>query len=355
MGLALLARPARAQVVTVVAGGDVIVHRSVALTAAAHAAEGGFGWVLAPLRAELPERAVALANLESPLSEQRRRPGDSAMPILGADPGLAAALGAAGFDVVSLANNHAFDQMGEGLFETTGALRAAGVAFAGAGPTDAAAVAATVVERDGVRVGVVAFTDHLNAATGRNPHHVFLALAADPGRVAAALRAARRRADVVVLAIHWGRDFAYAPTAAQRARARRWVEAGADLIVGTGPHVLQRVERVASPRGDAVIAWSLGNLVSNQGARYQEGSAPPRNDAGATPFARDGALLRVTLERRADRSVRLRALEAVPLWTEHAEGGCVRASPLREAPPSLRAARRAAIARALGSAVTLRE
>ena len=255
LGLALFAAaaPARAQEATVIAGGDVLIHRSVARTAASHAADGGFGWVLAPLRAELPDEAVAFANLETPLSERRRRPGDFRFPILGADPSLARALAGAGFDVVSVANNHAFDQTGEGLYETTEALRTAGVATAGAGRSDAEAVGVTVLERRGVRVGVVAFTDHLNASTGHNPHHAFLALASGGELVAASLRAARRRADVVVLSIHWGRDFAYAPTGAQRALARRWVDAGADVIVGTGPHVLQRVERVRSPRGDAVV------------------------------------------------------------------------------------------------------
>lgn len=358
LGLALLtaATSVHAQRVTVVAGGDVLVHRSVALTATSHAAEGGFDWVFAPLRAELPDDAVAFANLESPLSERHRRPGDFRLPILGADPDLARALGAAGFDVVSVANNHAFDQMGDGLFETTEALRAARVASAGVGRTYLEAGAASVVERHGVRVGVVAFTDHLNASTGSNRHRVVLALAAGGERVAAALRVARRRTDVVVLSIHWGRDFAYAPTATQRALARRWVDAGADLIVGTGPHVLQRVERMGSPRGDAVVAWSLGNLVSNQGSRYREGAATPsRNDAAASPRARDGALLRVSFERGADRSVRVRGLEAVPLWTEHGDGGCVRAAPLRDASATVRAGRRAAIARALGRAVTLRE
>ncbi len=356
LSLALLTASASAQEVTVVAGGDVLVHRSVALTAEAHAAEGGFDWVLAPLRAELPDDAVAFANLESPLSERHRRPGDFRLPILGADPDLARALGAAGFDVVSVANNHAFDQTGDGLFETTEALRAAHVGFAGAGRTYVEAGAVSVVERNGVRVGVVAFTDHLNASTGPNRHRLLLGLAVGGGRVTAALRAARRRADVVVLSIHWGRDFTYAPTVAQRALARQWVDAGADLIVGTGPHVLQRVERLSSPRGDAVVAWSMGNLVSNQGFDYREGAATTaRNDPATTAFARDGALLRVSFERSGDRAVRVRGLEAVPLWTEHNEGGCVRAAPLREAPASLRAERRTAIARALGRAVTLRE
>lgn len=343
---------ARAQgAVTLVAAGDVVVHRRVAESAARHASDGGYAWVLAPLRSELAPEAVAFANLETPLSERYRRPGNATPPVLGADPSLAGALAAAGFDAVSVANNHSLDQTAAGLAETMDALAASHVVFAGAGRSPAEADRAAVIERGGLRVALVAFTDRVNAGPGPDPGGVALALSPDGARVARALRAARRGGDVVALSIHWSRDFAYAPTAAQRHLARAWVDAGADVIVGTGPHVLQRVERVTSPRGEAVVAWSLGNLVSNQGSLHAPGGAS-RADPERCPFARDGALLRVTVAREGDR-IRVRALEAVPLWTENDRAGVVRSSPLRDAPASVRAERRPAIAAALGPAVTL--
>lgn len=347
------AQPAPAATVTLVAAGDVVVHRRVAAAAAGHAADGGYAWVLAPLRAELPPDVVAFANLETPLSERYRRPGNVTPPVLGADPSLAAALAATGFDVVSLANNHAYDQTGAGLADTMAALRAAPLVFAGAGSSAAEADRAVVVQRGGLRVAVVAFTDRVNASPGDTARGVALALSPDGRRVRAALRAARTGADVVVLSIHWSRDFVYGPTGAQRVLARTWVDAGADVILGTGPHVLQRVERLPSPRGEAVVAWSLGNLLSNQGWRHRPGTpSPSRTSPEDCPYARDGALLRLTLVREGDR-LRVSSLDAVPLWTENDGASVVRAAPLRSAEESVRLERRAAIASALGPAVTL--
>ncbi len=349
---ALLAAPTvRAQgAVTLIAGGDVVIHRRVAASAAAHRDDGGYAWVLGPLRDELPAAALAFANLETPLTERFRRPANGTPPLLGADPSLAAGLAAAGFDLVSVANNHALDQTAAGLAETLAALAAAGLSAAGGGPSPADAARPAVLLRDGLRVALVAFTDRVNAGPGSRGASV--ALSPDGARVAAALRAARAVADVVALSIHWSRDFTYAPTAAQRRLARRWILAGADVILGTGPHVLQPVERLASPRGEAVVAWSLGNLVSNQGFRHvPDDRSAPRADPERCPFARDGVLLRVTLVRRPE-GLRVPTLEAVPLWTEN-DHDTVRAMPLRAAPEPLRSARRAAIAAALGPAVTL--
>jgi len=349
------AQPAPEETVTLVAAGDVVVHRRVAAAATGHAADGGYAWVLRPLRAELPPDAVAFANLETPLSERYRRPGNVTPPVLGADPSLAAALAATGFDVVSLANNHAYDQTGGGLSDTMEALRAARLAFVGAGPTAAEADRAVVVQRGALRVAVVAFTDRVNASPGDTARGVALALSPDGRRVRAALRAARAGADVVVLSIHWSRDFVYAPTSAQRDLARAWIDAGADVILGTGPHVLQRVERLPSPRGEAVVAWSLGNLLSNQGWRHRPNIASPsRTSPEDCPYARDGALLRVTLARDGVR-LRVSSLDAVPLWTENDGASVVRAAPLRSAAGAVRVERRAAIAAALGPAVTLAE
>ncbi len=349
------AQPAPTDTVTLVAAGDIVVHRRVAAAATAHLADGGYAWVLGPLRAELPPESIAIANLETPLSERYRRPGNTTPPVLGADPSLAAALAATGFDVVSLANNHAYDQTARGLTETLAALRDAGVASAGAGASNTDADRPVVLRRGAVRVALLAFTDRVNSGPGAGASAVALGFSPDGRRTRAALRAARASADVVVLSIHWSRDFVYAPTPAQRAQARAWIDAGADVILGTGPHVLQRVERLASPRGEAVVAWSLGNLLSNQGWRHRPGlAAPSRTSPEDCPYARDGALLRVTFVRDGAR-LRVGTLTAVPLWTENDGATTLRAAPLRTADVTVRTERRAAIATALGAAVTLLE
>ncbi|HJL19344.1 MAG TPA: CapA family protein, partial [Sandaracinaceae bacterium LLY-WYZ-13_1] len=234
-----------------------------------------------------------------------------------------------------------------------------GMRGVGAGPDAEAAYAPVVMERSGVRVAFVAFSDFFNQHPSDDG--AIAAHLPDEARVAAALARARAEADVVVAAVHWSRDFAMAARRRERAHARRLVEAGADVILGTGPHVLHAVERLESPRGEAVVAYSLGNVASGMGRSYRVGRRPPTgiHPANVRPEARDGAVLRIALA--LDDGVRVTALSADPLWTRNnwlahvTDDAPHRVSVVRlsDAAPEVRAERRPAIARALGGAVTL--
>lgn len=354
------ARPAQ-RAVTIGAGGDAIFHLKVIRSAHEHAAQGGFSHVLGALRDVIGDDEVAIANLETPLSE-RVPPETGDPPTLGAPPAVALALAAAGIDVVSVANNHSYDQTAAGMTDTLRALRDAEVLAVGAADEEATAPGPVIVERDGVRVAFVAFTERINRSPLAQGNYAHVARY-DDALARAVLTSARARADVVVLSIHWSHDFIQTPRLAQRERARRLVDAGADLILGTGPHVLQEVERLASPRGEAVVAYSLGNLVSNQALRYRTGrSIPPdMHPAVVLPTLRDGAWLRVRFSIEGE-AVRVERLEAVPLWTFnnyldvalHREARLdVRVGPLRSMDEAVRAERRPVIEAALGPAVTL--
>lgn len=353
----VVAEPPAPRTVTIGAGGDVLVHLKVIRAAEEH--DDGFGHVLGELRDVIGDE-LAFVNLETPLSDRvPARTGDP--PILGAPASVARALAAVGVDVASVANNHAYDQTAPGLEDTLRALDEAGVRAVGAAATDADAPGPIVVEHEGVRVAFVAFTERLNRGPIARDHHAHVARF-DRERASAALHAARASADVVVASIHWSYDFAPGPFPTQRALARWLVAEGADLVLGTGPHVLQEVERLASPRGDAVVAYSLGNLVSNQGLRYRPGRPVPEDahPAAVLPASRDGVWLRVRF--RLDEGVRIAALEAVPLWThnnflEHARGAehdtDIRVRPLRAEPESVRAERRPLVEATLGPAVQI--
>lgn len=355
--------PPRARAVTIGASGDILCHIKVVRSAAEH--ESGFEHVFGRLRAVIGEGEVAVANLETPLSE-RIPPETGEPPVLGAPGSVAAALGAAGIDAVSVANNHSYDQTAAGLGDTIEALRAAGVGFAGAAETLEASPGPIVVERDGVRVAFLAFTERVNRGhAGAQGARTWVARF-DEELARRALERARQVADVVVVSIHWSHDYVERPLIPQRRRARFLVDAGADVIVGHGPHVLQEVERMESPRGDAVVAYSLGNLVSNQALRYRPGRRipPDLHPAVVLPTLRDGAWLRTHVVLDDGGRVRIDRLEAVPLWTvnnyldvaERRESVLdVHVGPLSDASPELQTERRPVIQAALGDAVTLVE
>jgi poly-gamma-glutamate capsule biosynthesis protein CapA/YwtB (metallophosphatase superfamily) len=207
------------------------------------------------VRGILGRADVTTGNLEGTFGRGGRPkcgPGAENCFAFQAPPGNAAALPGAGFDVVNLANNHALDYGPPGRRQTVAALRRVGVAWTGA-PGQI-----RVVRRRGIRLAFVGFAPYPWAAS------------VQPRAAARLVRRAARRADVVVAFMHVGAEGAghqHTPTRPEhafgefrgnpRVLAHRLVDAGADLVLGSGPHVLRGVEGY---RG-RVIAYSLGNFV----------------------------------------------------------------------------------------------
>lgn len=356
--------------VRISAAGDLVLNPH-AMRAIEDDGDDGYANLLRGYAASVRDDEIAYVNLEQPLvndlvaldpgwpRQDTRRPRRS--PVLGATPPLAGALAATGVDVAGLANNHAYDQGRAGLARTVELLSDAGVLPLGAGADADAAYAPLIVERDRARVAFLAFSDFFNQHPGDDG--AAAAYLGDEARAIAAIAAARERADLVVAAVHWSRDFEEAARQSERETARRLVEAGADLVLGTGPHVLHEVERLESPRGDAVVAYSLGNVASGMGRSYRVGRPPHDgiHPANVRPEARDGLVLRVALE--LGERVTVTELSGVPLWTrnnwlDHVrdENGTphrVEVIPLADARDEVRAERLPIVRAAVGDAVTL--
>lgn len=172
-----------------------------------------------------------------------------------APPALAPTLREAGFDAVSLANNHALDFGPAGLIDTREALDALGVAHFGAGGDATEAARPLVLEASGFRLALLGFSAVRSSVfAGESRSGV-----AEAGyeAVIAAVQAATAEADFVVVVFHFGTEYDPDPTEEQRLLARAAADAGATLVVGHHAHTLQPWER----RGDALILYGLGNFV----------------------------------------------------------------------------------------------
>ncbi len=352
------------------ATGDLVLNPQ-AMRALLDEGSTGYASLLAGYAASIDEDEIATLNLEQPLVDDlvpldagwpRQNPAQQRRaPILGATPALADALRAAGVDIVSVANNHAYDQTREGLSRTLSALEHAEVAAVGAGPSVEAAYAPIVIERNGARVAFLSFSEFFNQRP-REREGAVAARLDESIRVQRALERARHEAEIVVVCVHWGRDFEMSPSAFVRRMARELVDAGADVILGTGPHVLHEIERMESGRGEALVAYSLGNIASGMGRTYRIGNRP-REDvhpANVRPEAREGLALRFALE-LTDDVIAIRDIRGVPLWTDnnwldhvaHDVPHRIRVVPMREVEPALREERMGNVRSAVGSLVVL--
>jgi poly-gamma-glutamate capsule biosynthesis protein CapA/YwtB (metallophosphatase superfamily) len=205
---------------------------------------------------------VLVANLECVIST-RGDPWPSKRIHLRAPLAAADSLSAAGVDVVSVANNHALDFGADAFGDTLRALDAERIAYAGGGAEDRAAHAPAIVTRNGLRIAflgyVLPFTSRPSfstlewAATAQRPG---LAIGT-PRQVRDDVAAARSVADLVVVMVHGGVEYRPRPNSAQRELAQAAVDAGASLVLGHHPHVLQGYAR----RGNTLVAYSLGNFA----------------------------------------------------------------------------------------------
>ena len=209
---------------------------------------------------ELRSADVAFGNLECAVST-RGRPVPKQFNFRGRPAALREATRYAGLDVVNLANNHVGDYGRGALLDTLRYVRQFGMTGVGAGRNLAAARRPRVVERLGLRIAFVGFSDILPASFAAGPRRAGTVFATHE-RIRADVRRAARGADVVVATFHWGVERARRPDGRQRAFARTALLAGADAVIGAHPHVLQPVER----RGRRLVAYSLGNFVFSAGS-----------------------------------------------------------------------------------------
>jgi poly-gamma-glutamate synthesis protein (capsule biosynthesis protein) len=204
---------------------------------------------------------IAFVNLESPFSDQG--PYREGGLVFHAAPAMIAGLKLAGIAVVSTANNHSRDCASHGVEFTMAWLRAHGIEPVGSGESDTAAHKGIVLVRHGVRFGFLGYTYDQNNGNWKDTDPR-IALA-DPKIVCRDVSEIRKRADVVIVSMHHGVEYTLKPTAAQVAFAHAAIDAGATLVIGHHPHVVQPSERYR----DGLIFYSLGNFIFDQYQRVE--------------------------------------------------------------------------------------
>jgi poly-gamma-glutamate synthesis protein (capsule biosynthesis protein) len=208
----------------------------------------------------LEEADITFCNLENPFYKEEQRNGDRL--VFGADPVTVEGLEYAGFDIVSLANNHFGDQGTDGMSFTLTHLTENGIGYTGAGENEVTAREPFIIERNGVKFAFLAYNDVESAirkgyaATADRPGFAVLSR----NNLIQDIQYAKERAHVVVVSIHWGVEYEETPTERQITYARLAIDSGASLVLGHHPHVIQPVEEY---RG-GFIFYSLGNFVFDQ-------------------------------------------------------------------------------------------
>jgi len=245
------ALPAKAEEIVITAVGDIMLAgRWTPLLK-----QKGYDYSFDGVRKELAASDINLANLESPIADGGEEYVGKKFRFR-AEPQLATALRRAGFSLVTLANNHSMDYGGEALGETFRHLNENGIAWIGAGKNLVKARKMALYTIKGKRIAFLGYsltqpTEFFagNNRPGTAPGYEKL--------VTADIKNARSQADYVVVSFHWGKEAVSAVQVYQRTVAQQAINAGADIIIGHHPHILQGIERYKN----GLIFYSLGNFA----------------------------------------------------------------------------------------------
>lgn len=216
-----------------------------------------YNYPFALIKDYLGSADLVFGNLESPISKNGKSAGH--LYSFRADPRAAAGLKEAGFSVVSLANNHAFDYGLEAFTETISNLKNENIAYVGGGLNYLEAHRGYDREVNGTKITFLGYTDLLPLSEEASEEKAGYAFP-DSSQMVKDIKAAKERSDLVVVTFHWGQEYKTVHNKHQEIMAEQAVEAGASLIIGHHPHVVQDVEEYKG----VTIAYSLGNFIFDQ-------------------------------------------------------------------------------------------
>ena len=216
---------------------------------------------------ELHKTDLNIVNLETTLTR-----GEQKVPKVfnyKATPDKVKALQAGQIDVVSLANNHSRDFADEGLLETIATLDAAGIKHVGAGNNINEARAAVILEKNGIKIGIVGFTDNEPGwLAAENKPGINYIEVGDIEAVKKTIKPVRPKVDILITTIHWGPNMRERPTQEFINFAHQMLDAGIDIIHGHSAHIFQGIEvykkkLIMYDTGDFVDDYAVDPVLRN--------------------------------------------------------------------------------------------
>lgn len=286
-----------------VAVGDIMMHSPQLPGAYDQAAKRyNFDPFFTEVKPILEQGDWVMGNLETPVAGPSF--GYSGYPKFNAPAELAEALKHAGFNLITNANNHSMDQGEQGLLRTLENLKALELQTTGTFATQEEANSLLLSEKNGIVMGLLAYTYGTNGIILPEDKPYLVSLIDVQKMIADIKRIREAGADLVTIALHFGTEYQTVPNDEQKRLARSLIAAGADIIAGSHPHVVQPYEVVESFDDDGhakkgLIIYSMGNFISNQ-----------RGDTKDY-----GVIFKVNVRKNmTDGTIDLTEFEAIPTW-----------------------------------------
>ncbi len=285
---------------TVRAVGDIMMHKE-QLDAQKKKTGYDFHTSFKVIAGSLQAADFTMGNLEGTIGKANGK-GYSGFPAFNAPPALLDALKDAGFDLLTLANNHMLDRFEQGVQKTLDNLDERQMPHVGANRTPEERDTLFIFEVNGIKLGVLAYAEQTNGMErytdpGVLPFAVNLISKTNIAKEVEAIREAG--ADVVIACVHWGTEYERKPDDFTVKTAQRLADAGVDVIVGSHPHVVQKIAWLKRADGGRTLcAYSLGNFT---GYMFD-------------PYTCDGIIFQFTVQERTDGGFEVTEPSYVPIF-----------------------------------------
>ncbi|WP_051531271.1 CapA family protein [Clostridiisalibacter paucivorans] len=300
---------------TLVATGDIMFH-STQIKGAYNEEQDKYVFdnVFKSVKKYIESADLALGNFETVTAGPEH--GYRGFPTFNSPESTLEALGNTGFDILTTANNHSLDGGKEGIIETIDNINKYGMENVGTYKEKTDDI--LIKDINGIKIAILSYTYGCNGLEARLTKDELDAMVnrIDEDRIMNDINKANEQdVDSTVVFIHWGNEYQRTPSQYQTDLAQKMFDWGADIILGSHPHVIQKSEKIDHNGEDKFVIYSMGNFVSNQRRETLTNSSKV--------YTEDGVIVQITLDKdlKAGKT-KIKEVSYVPTWVHRyrAEG-----------------------------------
>lgn len=247
---------------------------------------------------------IAIANFETVTAGNDKK--FSGFPQFNSPKETLFALKEAGFDIISTANNHSLDGGKDGILNTLKFIEEYGLKSAGTYKDKNKEF--LIEEKNGVKLGFLSYTYGLNGLEFylSEEELSYMINLIDEEKIKSDIEKMEKEVDVVVVSVHWGIEYQRQPNDTQIQLGHKMIDWGANIVLGSHPHVLQKSEIIKKDGKDNFIIYSMGNFFSNQ-----------RRDTMGNAFTEDGVMVEIDIEKDiTNNETVIKNIEFLPTWID---------------------------------------
>ena len=291
---------------SILAAGDVVMHDKV-IKSGYNDGVYNYNYIFDRIKPYVEQADFSIISFEGASMETDKN--YTGYPLFNAPPAIISAFAYAGFDMVNNGNNHCLDRGLKGLLETRSIIKGENMQVIGTFG-DASEPRHKIQDLNGIKVGFLAYTYGCNMNENRlteEERNTYLSLI-DRDKIKKEIEVLSPLVDLVVVLMHWGVEYCTEPTTDQKELAEMIFKSGADIIIGSHPHVIEPSEIIETDGEIKYVMYSMGNFLSNQ-------------IGGSKPNAKNNELtqesLMVTIEVEKDLETgktRIISVKHIPTW-----------------------------------------